>query len=130
MLADEEWKTPHWSPGGKSVADWVEGVRWFERNGWLKDPRNTVIPPGIDPAVLRQNETTHRMCYCLCWRPRCRRARRCRHLMPLALREWQPEFGILLKDLCNLPNDYHGPRDAVKLAELKRLWGINTRHVP
>jgi hypothetical protein len=130
MLADKEWNTPHWSPGGKSVAEWVEGVRWFERNGWLKDPRHRPMAPGTDPAVLRQQETSQRLCHSLCWRPRCKRAGRCRHIIPLAVREWQPEFGIVLKELLNLPNEYHGPHDAVKLAEFKRLMGLPRDHVP
>ncbi len=122
MIADEEWNTPHWSPGGGSVAEWVEEVRWFEKNGWLKDPRDKVMAPGTDPAALRRPEVSQRLCLALCWRPRCRRGSRCRHFIPLALREWQPEFGLMLKELSNLPNHYHGPHDAVKLAELKRQF--------
>jgi hypothetical protein len=40
--------------------------------------------------------------------------------MPLAVREWQPEFGLVFSELWNMPLDYHGPHDAAKLAELKR----------
>lgn len=124
MLADEEWKTPHWSPGGKSVAEWVEGVRWFERNGWLRDPATITPHPSVNPDVHRRDENTRRLCHGLCWRPRCRRARRCRFLMPLALREWQPEYAMVLKELWNMPDDYAGPYDKVKLAELRRLHGM------
>ena len=120
MIADEEWNTPHWSPGGHSVAEWVEGVRWFEKNGWLKDPRDHAFAPGTDPATVRSYEISLQLCYALCWRPRCRRAKRCRHKIPLAVREWQPEFGLAFNELWNRPNDYHGPYDAVKLADLKR----------
>lgn len=93
MLAELEWLTPHWAPNGKTIPEWVEEVRWFENNGWLRDPATMALtddPLDYGSAYLKAGAAA---CLPLCWRKRCRRAGRCRSRMPLAIREFMPEFG-------------------------------------
>ena len=117
MLADLEWKTPHPRPGGRSVAEWVEGVRWFEHNGYLRDPDSLSRwrPP------TQGEEVSAALCYSLCWRDRCKRAQRCRHNIPLAIREWMPEFAIFLSEIWDMPINRPNSFDHEKLNLLREL---------
>ncbi len=118
MLADLEWKTPVPKPGGHSVAEWVDGVRWLERNGYLRDPEG--LPhAGLQSQGAREGSAA--LCLSLCWRDRCKRARRCRHLMPLAVREWMPEVAILLSEIWDTPINRPNSFDEEKLNLLREL---------
>ena len=93
MLADLEWKTPHWAPNGMTVAEWVEQVRHFEKRGWLRDPATMTWSDGPFNYATQYQRAGEAACLPLCWRRRCHRAGRCRNYMPLAIREFMPEFG-------------------------------------
>jgi len=121
MLADAEWKTPHAHPAGGTVAEWVETVRWFEANGWLRDPMT--LPALADDHPARPYlDSRAKLCPSLCWRRRCRRAGRCRHVMPLAIREFMPELAVHLNRLAGQPMDYSGPLDPAKMTVLAELF--------
>jgi hypothetical protein len=119
MLADREWKTPHPRPGGRSVAEWVESVRRLERDGWLKDPAD--VPLGRPRT--RAEDVSMEVCLHLCWRGACIRAGRCRHLIPLAVREWMPEIAIRLSELWGIPVDAPHHHDREKLELLREVLG-------
>lgn len=62
-------------PGGQTYRQWSHDAYHIKWKGWLADPG-----PLPDDALRKK-------CFALCKRPRCRRARRCKFFMPLALRE-------------------------------------------
>ncbi|MBI2718444.1 MAG: hypothetical protein HY245_15705 [Rhizobiales bacterium] len=121
MLADHEWLTPHDRPGGGSIAEWVERVRWLEANGWLRDPAEIAWPSDPEHPANRAQARDQLLCPPLCWRARCRRAGRCRHLMPLAIREFMPEFSVHISKAGGEVSPWRGPVDQGKLALLAEL---------
>ena len=128
MLAELEWKSPHWRPNGGTLAEWVESVRKMEAGGFLlRDP---------EKMDLTDEQRTYRrhvgvICLCLCWRERCHRAKRCRHFFQLAIKEFQPEFGVFLHEHLGLPDNYYGPVDEGKLELLReRLHGLPKPKLP
>lgn len=75
------------NPGGLTPEQWAKEVRALKSRGWLQDPENLIWPD--DPNDPRNIDRRRRDGACLrcCWRAPCRLAKRCRHLMPLAIRE-------------------------------------------
>jgi hypothetical protein len=113
MLADLEWNSPHQTPNGGTLAQWVEEVRRMEANGIaLRDPETL----NLDARQLEYRRGAGIICLCLCWRERCHRAKRCRHYFQLAIKEFQPEFGIFLYEHLGLTLNHYGPVDEEKLA--------------
>ena len=82
------WEVPESQP----LRDLVEDVRDFERRGWLRDPATVEWPADPEHPANRQRAYYDAACPPLCWRERCKRAGRCRHLLALAIREFQPEL--------------------------------------
>ena len=122
MLADLEWMTPHLKPNGKTVAEWVEEVRGFEAEGWLGDPALIDWPADPKHAANRRQRAVGKACLALCWRERCHRAFRCRHHLPLAVREFMPEFAFHMAALGGWPPPfYNGEMDQAKLALLAEI---------
>lgn len=74
MVRPYHFSTVEW-PSGRDPKDWVRDVKRMKAKGWLADP-------GPEPQDKRRAE-----CFARCKRPRCRRAKRCKFIMPLALRE-------------------------------------------
>ena len=122
MLADREWHTPHDWPGGMSVAEWVREVRWLEANGLLADRAGFAWPADPDHPANRARRRDDMLCPPLCWRPRCQRIGRCRHLLPLAIREFMPELSVHLSALAGEPSPYDGPVDAAKMMILAEIF--------
>ena len=117
MLYKLEWLTPHETPMGRTVADWVQGVRWLEENKYLRDPASMTWPANQQMALQQK------VCPPLCWRTRCKRAQRCVHFMPLAVREFMPELVVHLYNLHDEPLDYSGPVNPDKMVILGEIFG-------
>ena len=122
MLYKLEWKTPHERPNGKTVAEWVKSVRWFEENGWLRDPDTVEWPTDPEHPANRARALDNKVCPPLCWRPRCRRQKRCPHRMPLAVREFMPEFAVYMARAVGDPPFYTGPLDEGKMLILAEIF--------
>jgi hypothetical protein len=115
MLADLEWKSPHQTPMGGTLEEWVEFVRRKEEAGKLRDYEEMKLRP----EELERRRNAGKLCICLCWRERCRRAMRCRHYTQLAIKEFSPEIRIVLMETLGLAHDHHGPIDQEKLDLLR-----------
>ena len=130
MLYQIEWLTPHETPGGRSVAQWVEGVRWLEENNYLRDPRSLTWPADPNHPANRSRALHDKLCPPLCWRTRCKRAGRCVHLMPLASREFMPELSVHLSNLHGEPQVYTGPVNPDKMQVLAEIFGAASTPAP
>jgi hypothetical protein len=119
MLADLEWKSPHQKPMGQTLAEWIDFVRSREEAGKLRDYEEMKLRP----EELERRRNAGKLCFCLCWRERCRRAGRCRHYTQLAIKEFQPEIRIVLMESIGAAPDHHGPVDQEKLALLREHLG-------
>ncbi|MGH6821003.1 MAG: hypothetical protein ACREDU_09110, partial [Methylocella sp.] len=62
-------------------------------------------------------------CPPLCWRKRCHRIDRCPHMMPLAIREFMPEFCVHLANLSGDRQFYSGPVNPDKMTILAEIFG-------
>ena len=123
MLYELEWLTPHETPMGRTVADWVQGVRWLEENKYLRDPATMTWPADPEHPANQQMALQQKVCPPLCWRTRCKRAQRCVHFMPLAVREFMPELVVHLYNLHNERLDYSGPVNPDKMVILGEIFG-------
>ncbi len=125
MLYELEWQTPHETPNGYTVPQWVAAVRWFEENGWLRDPAHDEWPADPNHPANRSRALDNRLCPPLCWRKRCRRRGewRCPHRMPLAVREFMPELSVHLTNLCGDPQVHLGPVNPDKMVILADVFG-------
>ena len=64
----------------------------------------------------------------MCWRDRCNRAGRCKTRLKLAIREFQPEFGIVAQTRAGFSFMFNGEPDPLKMAIMERLFdGIENR---
>ena len=123
MLYELEWQTPHETPHGLTVAEYVEDVKAFEAKGWLRDPEETSWPREPDHPANVARAGREKLCLMLCWRERCRRAERCRHRLPLGTRDWMPELSVHLSALHDEPQIYFGPVNPDKMAVLAEIFG-------
>jgi hypothetical protein len=118
MLYELEWNTPHTSPGGKSVKDWVAEIKEWEEKGWLDDP----IARNWCPQETRRQHKLSVLCQSMCWRERCHRAGRCKTVLKLAIREFQPEFGIVGLERAGFKSPFTGEPDPEKLAIMNETF--------
>ncbi|CAN5322995.1 hypothetical protein BH10PSE7_BH10PSE7_44380 [soil metagenome] len=118
MLWKLEWKNPHKKPFGLTLPEWVDEVRRFEAKGWLIDPRIFRRHSPAPPEAHERRERIGKLCLRLCWRERCHRAGRCRTLLPLAIRDFQPEYGVHLHRIAERHYVYYGDLDPEKMAIL------------
>ena len=123
MLCELEWLTPHETPQGRTVAEWVLAVRWLEENRYLRDPAAMTWPADPEHPANQQMALQQKVCLPLCWRNRCKRAQRCVHFMPLAMREFMPELAVHLNNLHDEPQDYSGPVNPDKMVILGEIFG-------
>jgi hypothetical protein len=123
MFYKLEWQTPHETPHGLTVPEYVEDVKAFEAKGWLRDPEEISWPKEPDHPANVARASSERLCLMLCWRERCRRAERCRHRLPLGVRDWMPELSVHLSALQNEPQIYFGPVNPDKMAVLAEIFG-------
>ena len=68
------------------------------------------------------------LCLSLCWRPRCHRVGHCRYRLPLAVREWQPEYQAYFAIMGGKVGYPNVEIDEAKLEALARR--IRFPHVP
>ena len=115
MLYELEWQTPHETPQGLTVPEWVETVKGFEAQGWRRE--------GPDRPANALRTAREKLCLMLCWRERCHRAGRCRSLLPLGQRDWMPELSLYLSALCGKPQVYFGPVNPDKMLVLAEIFG-------
>jgi hypothetical protein len=74
-------------PGGLTPEEWAKEVRIMKSRGWLQDPQNLDWPDGPDHPDNVARRMQDSVCLRCCWRGECRKARRCLHLINLAMRE-------------------------------------------
>jgi hypothetical protein len=79
-------------PAGASTGEWMAGCLALKWTRWLSDP-------GPKPG-----DKLREYCLSVCTRPRCKRAKRCKFAMPLALRERRH---LLFKNVKALPKEFH-----------------------
>ena len=120
MLYELEWQTPHTSPGGKSVKDWVEEIKRWENKGWLDDP----ITRNWSAEETRRQEKLSVLCKSMCWRERCHRAGRCKTVLKLAIREFQPEFGIVAYQRAGRSLTFNGEADPEKMEIMNETFDM------
>ena len=130
MLYKLEWLTPHETPNGRSVADWVEEVRWLEENNYLRDPKTIDWPLDPEHPANRNMALQQKICPPLCWRTRCKRARRCVHFIPLAAREFMPELMVHINNFFGHPLEYSGPVNPDKMTILAEILGKAEKPLP
>jgi hypothetical protein len=73
-------------PGGLTPEQWARDVRLLKSKGWLQDPASfekSVADPARIAAYIAGGDT----CLQCCWRGKCKKAKRCVHIMNLAIRE-------------------------------------------
>ena len=128
MLYRLEWLTPHETPMGRTVADWVDGVRWLEENRYLRDPATMTWPADPEHPANQQMALQQKVCPPLCWRKRCKRAQRCVHFMPLAVREFMPELVVHLYNLHGEPLDYSGAGQSRQAGDPRRNLRTRLAH--
>ena len=121
MLYELEWLTPHDFPNGMTVPEWVDEVRELEARGWLRDPNSVEWPKDKSHPANLDRAARDQLCPRLCWRRRCLRAQRCRHMIPLAQREFMPELSVHLSALLGETSPYSGPLNADKMELLAEL---------
>ena len=127
MLYELEWNTPHTSPGGKSVKDWVEEIKAWEEKGWLRDPETIKFST---PKETHRQWKLSVLCKSMCWRERCHRAGRCKTLLKLAVREFQPEFGIVAYQRVGLPLTFNGETDPEKMEIMNETFDKLEKYCP
>ena len=123
MLHELEWQTPHETPHGLTVPEYVEDVKAFEAKGWLRDPQSVDWPKEPDHRANEDRAAREKLCHMMCWRERCRRAGRCHSLLPLGTRDWMPELSVHLSALYNEPQVYFGPVNSDKMQVLAEIFG-------
>ncbi len=123
MLYELEWQTPHETPHGLTVPEYVEEVKAFEAKGWLRDPQSVDWPKEPDHPANTRRASSEELCLMLCWRERCQRSARCRTVLPLGVRDWMPELSVHLSALYNEPQIYFGPVNPDKMQVLAEIFG-------
>ena len=127
MLYKLEWKTPHTTPFGMTVEEWVKDVKSFEERGYLDDFDDDSIE---DPRERRNAKGRSIICYAVCWRDRCKRAGRCKTRLKLALREFQPEFGIVAQTRGGHSFTFNGTPDPAKMEIMEKLFDAIEERCP
>ncbi len=67
-------------------------------------------------------QTPHETPHGLTVPERCLRAERCRHRLPLGVRDWMPELSVHLSALHDEPQIYFGPVNPDKMAVLAEIF--------
>jgi hypothetical protein len=74
-------------PGGLTQAEWAREIRILRARGWLQDPDSFAWPDDPKHPCNVERRQQEGACFQVCWRGKCKRARRCVHLAHLAIRE-------------------------------------------
>jgi hypothetical protein len=74
-------------PAGGTPEQWAKEIRILKQKGWLQDPLDVLAGARMDPENAEALLHKGRVCLRVCWRPKCKRAKRCCFMMPLAIRE-------------------------------------------
>jgi hypothetical protein len=79
--------SPLSDPGGLTPKEWAREIRLFKSRGWLQDPENLGWPDDPDDPKNIGRRRSEAACLRCCWRGKCKKARRCLHIIPLGIRE-------------------------------------------